>query len=288
MTSASRVVLIVALAGAAYAYGAASHRHRWPPTPQLERVARQALWQLRPERGFRDLADRIEVACPSLRGDGTAVWLTLGQSNAANEGELAYETGPEVFNLNFLDGRCYVARDPLLGATGTGGSVWTRLADRLIAGGRFERVVIVPIAVGGSSIRRWTTGGDLHGRIGRAAEAMRAAGLSPTHILWHQGESDVGTDPQAYRRSFAGVLAEIRAQGLEAPVYVAQASICKNHGRAGLRAAQRDLAVEFAGVRPGPDTDTLDRFRWRRDLCHFSTEGLDEHAALWASILADD
>lgn len=285
MQTSLRIAAVAGLALAAYAYGAASYRHRWPPTPQFERAARQALWKIRPERGFQDRTGRVEVPCAPLHGSRTAVWLTLGQSNAANEGELAYETGPNVFNLSFLDGRCYIARDPLLGATGTGGSVWTRLADRLIADEHFERVVIVPIAVGGSSIRRWTTGGDLHGRIGRAAEAIRAAGLSPTHILWHQGESDVATGPQAYRRSFAGVLAEIRAQGLTAPVYVAQASICKNNGSAALRAAQRDLAVEFADVRLGPDTDTLDRFRWRRDLCHFSAEGLDEHAKLWASIL---
>lgn len=285
MTPRSRAAAGALLLFAAYAYGAASYRHRWPPTPQIERVARQTLWKLRPARGFRDTTGRTRVACADLVDGRTAVWLTLGQSNAANEGDLAYETGAGVYNLNFLDGQCYVAQDPLLGATGTGGSVWTRTADRLIAAGAVDRVVIIAIAVGGSSIRRWAPGGDLAGRIGQASAAVAAAGLRVTAVLWHQGESDVGMDPAEYADWFGKVLAEIRAQGIGAPMYVAQASLCKNHGSPKLRATQRALAARYPGVRAGPDTDTLDRFEWRRDLCHFTAAGLAEHARLWADVL---
>jgi len=285
MVSRRCIAACVVLLLTAYALGALSQRHRWPPTPQIERAVRQALWRFRPERGHRDTTGRVAVACAALHGAQTQVWLTLGQSNAANEGELDYETQAAVYNFNPFDGACYEASDPLLGATGSGGSVWTRLADRLIAAGRAERIVIAPIAVGGSRIRRWAPGGDLYPRIGRTAAALDAAGLRVTHVLWHQGESDVDTPPQAYVQSFTAMLGSLRAAGIDAPVYVAQASICKNGGSAALRAVQRQLADELPGVRRGPNSDRLDRFAWRHDLCHFSAAGLDEHARLWFEVL---
>lgn len=270
----------------AYGYGVWSHKHRLFPTPNIERGLRHAVWWFRPERGERDTSARQPVPCSELQSADTAVLLTLGQSNAANEGSPGYAVGANVYNFNFFDGRCYVARDPLLGATGNGGSVWTRLADKLIAAGRYRRVVIAPIAVGGTGIRRWTHGGDLHARIGKAIGGLASAGLEPTVVLWHQGENDArGMKGDEYIQHFAGVLRGIRDAGSDAPVYVAVASICGNAGSDEIRAAQREIPQRFPGVRPGPNTDELDRFRWRRDLCHFSAEGLERHAALWLEVL---
>ncbi len=280
----------IALAGfllaAAYGYGAASHKHRWIPTPQIERALRRAVWLVRPQRGFRDTSGRTRVDCTDLQSPRTAVLLTLGQSNAANEAEPAPIDTSGVYNFNFFDGRCYAAADPLLGTTGDGGSVWTHVARGLLDAGTFERIVLAPIAVGGSSIRRWIPGdGDLFARIPATQAGLVAAGLPPTHVLWHQGESDVRMSPDEYVRDFAALLAGIRDAGIEAPVWVAQASICKNRGSEALRAAQRHIAETLPGVRQGPNTDTLDRFVWRRDLCHFSSEGLVRHAALWVNAL---
>ncbi len=280
-----RLALAFVVPAAAYGFGVLSHEHRWFPTPQIESGLRGAIWLLRPERGYRDTSDRTPVDCGSLRG--AAVWLTLGQSNAANEGDLDYTTGAGVFNLNPFDGKCYVARDPLLGTTGDRGSVWTRAADGAIAAGLFDRVVVLPIAVGGSSITRWSSDGDLYPRLELARQALADAGLRATHVLWHQGESDVLMPAAEYRRHFASMLDGLRAAGIDAPVYVAQVSLCKNHGSETLRQAQRDL-TELPGVRLGPDTDTLDRFLWRRDMCHFSAAGLQRHAALWVETLRRD
>jgi hypothetical protein len=281
-----RVPTIVAVLLLAYAYGALSHEHRWFPTPQIERAIRRNLWHLRAPRGFNDTAGRQVVPCERLRAEGTAVLLTLGQSNAANEGERPYQPSGDVYNLNVFDGECYVARDPLLGTTGTGGSVWSRLGDQLVRARRFARVLIVPIAVGGSSIREWAAGGAQHARIADAKRALDRHGLRVTHVLWHQGESDALSMNQAeYVRAFGSVLDGIRAAGIDAPVYVAVASICRNQGSEAIRAAQRQIAATFDNVRQGPDTDQLDRFRWRFDLCHFSAEGLEEHARLWFDVL---
>jgi len=285
MVNVARVSVALLLVLAGYSYGVLSHEKRWPPTPQIERSLRKAMWWFRPARGFNVVTGRTRVDCGNLRGERTAVLLAMGQSNAANEGTLAVVDAPRSYNFNLFDAHCYEARDPLLGATGVGGSVWTRVARSLVAAGTYDLVVVAPIAVGGSSIRRWSPDGDLFERIELAQRGLVAAGLPATHVLWHQGESDVDMDPGVYTSHFRAMLAAMRELGIAAPVYVAQASLCRNQGSAALRTAQRALATSLPGVLPGPNTDEIDRFHWRRDFCHFSVAGLDEHARLWSEVL---
>ena len=95
-----------------------------------------------------ELTDRPEVPVDSLRGKRVLVALTFGQSNSANHGETPHTSGPGV--LNFYLSKLYAARDPLLGATGGRGSVWTRFGDLVLAGGRYDAVVIAPIGTGSS------------------------------------------------------------------------------------------------------------------------------------------
>ena len=242
--------------------------------------------------GFSDTEGRQEVSCESYSkkavsaaSGGVAVILTLGQSNAANFGEVRFAPRPAVDNFNPFDGRCYRARDPLLGTDGRGGSPWSRLGDLLVATGRVKRILIVPIAVGGSSIERWAPDGDLHPRIRRVKTMLDDAGVGVTHVLWHQGESDArATSGQEYAERFGQLLASLREVGLDAPVYAAVATWCGGVRPKAeeIRAAQESLPRRFEGVFPGPDTDQLDRFSLRHEICHFSEEGLKAHAALWA------
>jgi len=235
--------------------------------------------------GFDDTADREVVDCARFGPEAarTAVLFAGGQSNAANYGQLPIAPRDAVFNFNWFDGRCYLARDPLLGPDGNGGSVWTRIGDLLAARGRYDQVLIVPVAVGGSALRRWIPGGDLHSRIVAAKLQLDAAGIRVTHVLWHQGERDAELDTPAdqYIEQFGAFVDGLRELGIDAPVYAAVATACGGPGRESLRAAQRALPERFAGVHPGPDTDTLDRLEQRYDACHFSDSGLDAHARLW-------
>ena len=228
-----------------------------------------------------DLADRTEVPVESLRGKRVLVALTFGQSNAANHGETPHTSGPGV--LNFHLGKLYAAQDPLLGPTGLRGSVWTRFGDLMMAGGRYDAVVIAPIGVGSSELFRWVPGGDLHPIVLYTLRDLKAAGLPPTHLLWHQGEAERWTTGDEYRRRFLAMLASIRREGVTAPIYVSIAT----RGPAGtlghIQDAQRSLVDPAAGILPGPDTDVLgDDLRTPRDVDHFSTEGLQRAAELWA------
>src|SRR5580700_10127645 len=114
-------------------------------------------------RSFRDTADRIKISC--VTSENTAVIVTLGQSNAANYGTVAYTPKYDVMNFDIYDGNCYRARDPLLGASGTGGNFATPLADILIQQGLFERVIVAPIAMGGSTVEQWADEGRFNRRM---------------------------------------------------------------------------------------------------------------------------
>ncbi len=282
-----RIVLGLLLL-AVYGYGVLSHRLRLFPTPQIEAALRRNLWLLRDERGFRDITGREPVDCAQFGEPGSAVLVTLGQSNAANECGIGPQPGEGVYNFSLFDGKCYVARDPLLGATGDSGSVWTRLADKLVRGGVYKRVLIAPMAVGGSRLSEWTPGAPHFRRIEAMQKTLAAAGVKATHILWHQGESDAHrTSKEVYIGQFSAMLAGMRRVGFDQPVYVAVATICRNGGSDDIRAAQNELPRRLAGVRAGPDTDQLDRFRWRYDGCHFSASGLEIHADLWMKALQE-
>jgi hypothetical protein len=88
-----------------------------------------------------------------------------------------------------------------------------------------------------------------------------------------------------YVRHFSRLLANLRANGLEAPVYVARASYCRGRTSEAVRAAQRAVVDARAGVLAGPDTDTLVGPGLRHDDCHFSAFGAALHAALWRDAL---
>jgi hypothetical protein len=220
-------------------------------------------------------------AAPRARQPRVMVALVFGQSNAANFGQTRYKSGPGVYN--FYNGYLYYARDPLRGANGEGGSVWTRLGDRLIAEKVFDTVIFVPVAVGGTEIARWAPDGDLHKQILQAIDAVKRRGYKITHLLWHQGESDavLFTSKADYQQRFLAMLASIRAHGVDAPVLVAVATRCGQYPVSQeIQQAQQGLVNPAAGIFAGPDTDLLDG-QYRYDGCHFSTDGLTAHAEMW-------
>jgi hypothetical protein len=234
---------------------------------------------------FDDPKGREEVSCWSIDHDA-AVILAMGQSNAGNYGETLYRPKQAVFNFNWNDGKCYRAEDPLLGSTGDRGSVWSRLGDALVETKQFKQVVIVPIAVGGSSVRDWAGPDGPSQRAVRANEALGRIGLHVTHVLWHQGEADYEMHKEVYARLFSRMTDYIRAAGINAPVFVATATVCNNTGASQIREAQRELPFRLANVFAGPDTDALDSIYDRRDnLCHFSDRGLALHARLWRDVI---
>jgi hypothetical protein len=228
---------------------------------------------------------RKKQECAAIPAEGRMVLLVFGQSNSANYGETPWVSGPNVYN--FHDGRCFIAQDPLLGADNTGGSPWARFGDKVIASKLFKNVVIASIGVGGTPVRRWTAGGDLHPRITDTLDELAAVGLPVTHLFWHQGEADAieKTKGDDYQKMFTAMVQSIRDHKVGAPIFAAVATRCRQiRGDTQIQNAQRNLANPQQGIFAGPDTDALG-LEFRFDGCHFSAEGLDLHASLWFDVL---
>lgn len=231
---------------------------------------------------------RTERPC-AITSAKTAVIVVHGQSNAGNFGGARYTSREAVDNFDPNSGKCFAAADPLLGADGVGGSFATRLGDILVQAGRYDRVIFVPLAVGGVSLATINTEGAAW--TSNAITKMKAAGLTPTHFLFQHGESDaiLTTTSEQYAVLLHQLVKRFRDAGFDAPFYVSRGAKCdyvKPNNIAGIRAGQLAAVNEALDIRPGPDTDMIGNDgRDADDGCHLNGIGTLADAALWAAFI---
>jgi hypothetical protein len=233
-------------------------------------------------------AGKTEAPCPK-QTPRTAVLLIAGQSNAANSAAQRHQTRHPDRVLNFMGGRCYVAASPLLGSNGFAGEYWTLMSDELIETGAFDRVVLAPVAVGGSNIAQWAKGGALNASMIPLVQDL-VTHYRVTHVLWHQGESDFAlrTDPAQYKEQFLSFVDTLRANAVDADVFVSTATRCLPgwSDPNAIQKAQKELVAAQSSFRPGVDTDKLLSPQDRYDDCHMAESGEVKTAKAWAAILA--
>ena len=233
------------------------------------------------------LPARVERPCGPASGR-TAVIVVHGQSNAANYGSTRHTAREAVDNFDPASGQCFAAVDPLLGTDGYGGNFATRLGDIIIQSGRYDRVIIVPLARGGASITYLNNeGAEL---ITNGIAKLKAAGLMPTHILFQQGESDATstTTAEEYASLLRRLVKQFRNAGVDAPFYLSRGAKCDYLGPnniAAVRAGQLAAIDEALDIRPGPDTDTIGNQGRVHDGCHMNEAGTLANAALWAAFI---
>jgi len=235
-----------------------------------------------PHSDYIYMINRKRASCAKILGPRTMVALVFGQSNSANSGATKYTPKRDVFV--YYEGKCYQGMDPLPGPNGNGGTVWSRLGDKLIDAGLYDKVLFVAVGVGGTNIARWKPDGDLYPRITDALSYLEKDGIKITHMLWHQGESDNGmhTTKDNYKSMFTSMLEGIRSHVVDAPIYVAVATRCGSLPEGyEIQQAQRELVNPALGIFPGAYSDELLSIDDRHDACHFSDSGLDKHANLW-------
>jgi len=239
-----------------------------------------------------DTSERSVVPCNDGGPIRPLVIVTLGQSNAANHGQGLSTPKHRVDNFNLYDGKCYKAVEPLLGPSGQGGNFATRLADMLIERRLADRVVVAPMAMGGTTVEQWAYEGVFNRRITASIRRLYDAGLSPDYILWHQGEGNAAAGDSGgrqYRKNLLEVVGSFRAYSVNAPFFVALATRCgaaAHPNAVNVREGQRTAAIGQLGIFVGPDTDLIGP-EHRYDACHMSESGLTLHAAAWAAMLHD-
>jgi HAMP domain-containing protein/lysophospholipase L1-like esterase len=236
-----------------------------------------------------------QIPCASLKATKPLVLLVLGQSNAANHGEIGALAGPLDMVTSNPRGTasCHRVFDPLPGGTAAGHSLWSRLPLALAQAGVSRPIVVGLLGVDATSVADWTDDGSpLLVRLQTLARQMTAAGFAPDLVLWQHGESNarLGTTAQDYAQRVRRLSALLKAAGVQAPVVLARSTVCRSAPSAAIRTAVQTLVASSAAASPqflmGPDTDALSAPHQRRDGCHFSSAGLDAGAAQWAQVLA--
>ena len=226
----------------------------------------------------------VEADCDTILKSMTKgrlmVALVFGQSNSANFGLTRRASIPGVYS--FHNGRCFRAADPLPGAEGNGGSIWTRLGDMAVSSGLYDNVLLVPVGVGATRVADWKPGGRVHHRLAAGLRGAISTGFTFTHLLWMQGEDDAiaKTTRKLYVEDFEEMLRALRSGGVDAKLLVSLTSLCGIFESDAVRRAQRQLAKKHPGVFPGPDTDALGK-KYRYDACHFNDKGLEAAASAW-------
>ena len=223
-----------------------------------------------------------EIDLKKINKDNLMVILTLGQSHSANFGERKYKCKERVYF--FYEEKFYLAKDPILGADGDKGSVWTRLGDDLIENDLSDTVIFINIGVGGSRIDMWRPGTCLHHKILESIDSFENYNLKITHIFWHQGSSDAwyhsSNKALEYKHTFSEIVRSIRDYGVEAPIFICQSTYSYGNSDYFIKKAQKDLVSMDRNIFPGPDSDSID-YSYRYDGVHFSDKGLEILSDLW-------
>jgi len=256
----------------------------------------------------------ITELSPTVVGNSTPVSLTpratintaetnvvvilAGQSLAANtSGTYSAPTNASAINnVNIYDGASYPPAANLLGCTNSAigtGNVGTYLADQIINAGKAQRVWLVPIAVGGTSVADWATG-NLSGRIGVTMRRLASRGITPSTtntsfiFVWMQGEQDasLGTSSAAYQASFATIVSALTGAGFSGRIFV-NLETYSGSTNATIRAAQAAV-VNGTTIFQGGDIDTLTGGTNRQgDSTHLTAAGASAAAGLiWTAIHA--
>ena len=218
--------------------------------------------------------------------DNTGIYLTYGQSNSVNSGELGYMVKNDVYQ--FILGNTFDYIDPSLGGTDNGGSVWGMVGDKLIKQGFHDKVIFSNSGWGGTNIEQLKKGEIFNFLIFNYTTLIQKYGRVDG-ILFHQGEgnnSSMGI--KNYYNDFSEFISNLKEKGIEVQVYLSRVSLGgENYPiNKNLTDIQNQLITDFNIIKEGPNTDLLSSKSDRlEDYCHFSLEGYDKFSDMWVESL---
>jgi hypothetical protein len=257
--------------------------------------------------GYSDTAGRTVQTTPINTGVRNLVLFVLGQSNNESEAPTAYtpSNGTKIDSLNPFDGQLYVAKDPQLGTSWnpTGpGTMAFRIADTLITNNKFDRVILVMLAIGGSASYSWGLGtgfgqgynaGALYTRPCTAMARLKAKGIVPGvnvtfAVDWGQGETDAGqgVSQSDHQTNLNQMISKLQSCGFVGRFFIKLESWVGGlvAGSAAVRAAQAAV-VNGTTVFQGGDMDTISN-TGRVDGTHLNDSGVATGAALEITAMA--
>jgi lysophospholipase L1-like esterase len=161
------------------------------------------------------------VKIPDKKAD-FHIYLLMGQSNMAGRGRLPDVPRTENSQILMLtpSNTWTYARDPLhkqIGRIRPGVGPGISFAEtRLKYLPEGTVIGLIPCAVGGSPLKRWTRNGDLYKAALKSAKEVSRAGTIKG-VLWHQGETDAGRgSAHSYGPNLKKIISDVR-NDLNAP-----------------------------------------------------------------------
>lgn len=174
----------------------------------------------------------VEVANLPVGTEQLDLYLLMGQSNMKGRGFMPETplSDPRIISMHLKTDGWFLARHPLhltgdpktfTGHDNAGVGPGLTFAKEMANAFPGSRIGLIPCAVGGSAIARWTKGQPLYENAVRRAKLARDAGPEgKTHIrgaIWLQGEADARPERiEAYPEKLAQMIKNLRADlGIE-------------------------------------------------------------------------
>jgi hypothetical protein len=231
----------------------------------------------------------------------TLIMICVGQSlNTSNVVDTFTPTNAsKLDNMSWYDGKNYAASNALLGtgwagSTGASHNYNLKIADGIISNGKFDRVILIMCAMGGTTVNFWANDGALAGEatgywrcISAAAKKLAAQGITPSTpgvkflIKWNQGESDTqqSTSQASYMADFNKMKARVALDLPGAKWMVAKESWYIGATSATVQAAQLAL-VDNVTVFAGENMDSIDNTGRVGDQTHLNATGANSAATM--------
>lgn len=236
---------------------------------------------------------RNQTFNPSLRN---LILIGAGQSNLCTFIPSLYIpiNTAVIDNFNIYDSCSYAITGPVLGTEwrtgpavpGGYGNALPRLADKLVSGNIFDRVIIAPIAIGGTTASDWQNG-SVSDRIRVTMARLASRGYVPGMtgltfaITWWQGETDNtnGTSQSAYTTSMNAVVSQAAVDGFSGRFFINKQSWISGTVSTAVESAQVAL-VNNTTIFAGGNLDSLNATYRQSDNTHLNDTGADAAATL--------
>lgn len=206
------------------------------------------------QAGYSNISGRVPVA--AITGDTTSVIVYISDSMMASSiNSIITPTQAKNHNFNVYNGGVYETKNPMLScgvntANLASSAAPTCVADSLITAGTKQRIISLPLGVGGAMTENWAlfTQGHVAGRIGAAKRRLDAAGLTASAVVACLGTNDTnaGTGLASLQASWTAVIANIRAAGFTCKIFVPTCSMFAGSTGSNVQTAQ-------AAIRNGSD-----------------------------------
>jgi hypothetical protein len=220
---------------------------------------------------YSNISDRLIVKCPKT--ENALVIIGFGQSNSANHTGHRFNSEDNSI-INFFDGKCYQAKDPMIGATGSQGSIWIPLAKK-IKKKNGKKIVIASFGVGGTSIQQWLEDQELTDFYNFNLFMLKKTYSNPDMAFWIQGENEINTDPDDLRNYYNKFFSQFLSKFPKTNLYVTGTSYCNGKKNKNVIKIQKETAKKTGAIYVG-ETDSLVGSKFRYDDCHYSEKGVDE------------